>query len=265
MEKGPSLERLFLIMNSLNNSGLCNRFRDLADRCYQKNVYTYSGFLSIADISDFHSMEREFSHVPYELFGGYDLSERMILRFGNEETLGYSEDFPITILEISPLMNKFADELNHRDFLGALMNLGIERDVIGDILVESPRAYIFVLDSIVEYIIENLTRIKHTSVMVKAVRDLPAIAIKEPKQETVQIPSERLDVIISKVYKCSRETSIQFFKEGRVFINGRICENNSKILKQSDTITVRGYGKFIYNGYSSLSRKGKLVASVCVY
>lgn len=252
-------------MNSVENFELLNRFRDLADRCYQKNVYTYSGFLSIADISDFHLIEKEFSHVPYELFGGYDLSERMILRFGSEESLGYSEDFPITILEISPLMNKFADELNHRDFLGALMNLGIERDVIGDIIVESPKAYVFVLNSIVEYIIENLTRIKHTSVMVKKVEELPKVAVKEPRMETIQIPSERVDVIISKVYKLSREASIQLFREGKVFVEGRLCENNSKILKPNENITVRGFGKFMYLGYNTLSRKGKINAEVEVF
>lgn len=252
-------------MNSVENFELLNRFRDLADRCYQKNVYTYTGFLSIADISDFHLIEKEFSHVPYELFGGYDLSERMILRFGSEESLGYSEDFPITILEISPLMNKFADELNHRDFLGALMNLGIERDVIGDIIVESPKAYVFVLNSIVEYIIENLTRIKHTSVMVKKVEELPKVAVKEPRMETIQIPSERVDVIISKVYKLSREASIQLFREGKVFVEGRLCENNSKILKPNENITVRGFGKFTYIGYTSLSRKGKINAEILIY
>lgn len=252
-------------MNSVENFELLNRFRDLADRCYQKNVYTYSGFLSIADISDFHLIEKEFSHVPYELFGGYDLSERMILRFGSEEFLGYSEDFPITILEISPLMNKFADELNHRDFLGALMNLGIERDVIGDIIVESPKAYVFVLNSIVEYIIENLTRIKHTSVMVKKVEELPKVAVKEPRMETIQIPSERVDVIISKVYKLSREASIQLFREGKVFVEGRLCENNSKILKPGENITVRGFGKFMYLGYNTLSRKGKINAEIEIY
>lgn len=252
-------------MNSVENFELLNRFRDLADRCYQKNVYTYTGFLSIADISDFHLIEKEFSHVPYELFGGYDLSERMILRFGSEESLGYSEDFPITILEISPLMNKFADELNHRDFLGALMNLGIERDVIGDIIVESPKAYVFVLNSIVEYIIENLTRIKHTSVMVKKVEELPKVAVKEPRMETIQIPSERVDVIISKVYKLSREASIQLFREGKVFVEGRLCENNSKILKPGENITVRGFGKFTYIGYNSLSRKGKINAEILIY
>lgn len=252
-------------MNSVENFELLNRFRDLADRCYQKNVYTYTGFLSIADISDFHLIEKEFSHVPYELFGGYDLSERMILRFGSEEFLGYSEDFPITILEIFPLMNKFADELNHRDFLGALMNLGIERDVIGDIIVESPKAYVFVLNSIVEYIIENLTRIKHTSVMVKKVEELPKVAVKESRMETIQIPSERVDVIISKVYKLSREASIQLFREGKVFVEGRLCENNSKILKPGENITVRGFGKFMYLGYNTLSRKGKINAEVLMY
>ena len=242
-----------------------DRLRDLSERCYRKNIYTYSDFLSMAEISDFHMAEKEFSHVPYELFGGYEMSERMIVRFGNEEILGYSENFPISILKISPLLNKFSDDLTHRDFLGAMMNLGIERDVIGDIIVDSPKAYVFVLNSISDFIIKNLTRIRHTSVMVEEVGELPEIKGRELGHETIQIPSERLDVIISKVYKLSREASISLFKEGRVFVNGRLCENNSKVIKASDIVTVRGFGKFIYNGYENMSRKGKINADVSVF
>ena len=256
---------LFYYKSMSERDNFINHINDLADRCYQKNIYTYSDFLGMDEISEFYRVSKEFSFVHYELWGGYENSERKILRFGSAETLGYDENWPLTLLEAAPLIDKFADELGHRDFLGALMNLGIERSVLGDIIVESPRAYFFVQDSMADYIIENLTRIKKTTVNIKKVDTLPAVAEKEPRPVSIQIPSERLDVIIDRVYKMSRDAAVSLFKEGKVFINGRLCESNSKNLKPEDVVTVRGYGKFCYKGTTSVSKKGKLNATVFVY
>ena len=66
-----------------------------------------------------------------------------MVRFGSERMFGYEEPFPISVLRIEPLINKFAEELGHRDYLGAVMNLGMERDVIGDILIRDKSAYMF--------------------------------------------------------------------------------------------------------------------------
>lgn len=237
------------------NTSIQNRIIDLANRSYERNIYTNTNFLTLADLSEFNQIVNDIKHIPYTLFGGYDDSERVIIRFGSVDSNGYEEPYPIDILEISPLIDKFSDELTHRDFLGALMNLGIERDVIGDILIDNNRAYIFVLNSISEYIIESLTRVKHTSVMIKIIEALPDISGREHTFLTIQIPSERIDVIISKVYHLSRDNSISLFREGRVFINSILCENNSKIVKNNERITVRGFGKFIYLGQSSVSKK----------
>lgn len=244
---------------------MLDHLKDLAERCYQKNIYTYSEFLGIDEMSDFLAASRDFSYVPYTLWGGFEESERKLVRFGSSDMLGYEESFPISVLEVSPLMDKFADELGHRDFLGALMNLGIDRNVIGDIVVESPRAYFFVLDSMAEYVMENLTRVKHTSIMIKKLETLPALKSKEPCAVAIQIPSERPDVIIGRVYKLSRDAAGKMFKEGKVFVNGRVCESNSKTLKINDVVTVRGCGKFCYLGATSLSKKGKLNATVSVW
>lgn len=75
--------------------------------------------------------------------GGVDGCERQILRFGDEESLGYDAGFPICCIEIKPLIEKFADALTHRDYLGALMHLGIERSTLGDIMIRDKTAYLF--------------------------------------------------------------------------------------------------------------------------
>ena len=98
--------------------------------------------------------ERDFNFISYEISGGYEDAERVIVRFGSEDELGYEEAYPITLLRIAPLQSKFADDLTHRDFLGSLMNLGIERDVLGDLLINEKCAYLFCKESVADYIID---------------------------------------------------------------------------------------------------------------
>ena len=81
----------------------------------------------------------------------------------------------------------------------------------------------------------------------------------------IQTASERIDGVMAKVYRLSRSESIELFRQKKVFVNGRLCENNSRLLKPGDRISVRGYGKFIYTEKQGISKKGKLNAAVLVY
>lgn len=244
---------------------LKKRFRELARKCYQQNQYTFTGFLSLADLSCFYETEREISYVPYTIWGGSDFCERVMIRFGSGEELGYEEEFPIVCIEVKPLAAKFADALTHRDFLGALMNLGIERSTLGDILIEDNIGYLFCIESMADFIIENLAKVKHTSVICGRAKEVPTLINKDKKEMKIQISSERIDAVLAKVYRLSRSEAIELFRQKRVFVNGRLCENNSQILKSGDTVSARGCGKFEYSGQMSISKKGKMNASVLCY
>lgn len=244
---------------------LKNRLKDLAGKSYQSNCYTFTGFLSLSDLADFYEIERELDFVPYALSGGYPGAERVVLRFGSEALFGYEEAFPITCVQIQPLVPKFADELSHRDFLGALMNLGIERSTMGDIILKENTGWLFCLETIAPFIIEQLTKIKHTNVTCFIAEEIPIEKEEDLEEIKIQINSERIDAVAAKVYQLSRSESIELFRQKKVFINGRLCENNSCLLKEKDTISVRGYGKFIFAGNQNLSKKGKINASVLLY
>lgn len=244
---------------------LKKRFRELARKCYQNNQYTFTGFLSLADLSCFYEIEKEFSYVPYKVWGGSELCERVMIRFGSEEELQYQEEFPIMCIEAKPLAAKFADTLTHRDFLGALMNLGIERSTLGDILIVDNVGYIFCMESMADFIMENLGKVKHTSVLCSRARVVPAFANKEKQEMKIQISSERIDGVLAKVYRLSRSEAIELFRQKKVFVNGRLCENNSQILKSGDVISARGCGKFEYSGQMGISKKGKINAAVLCF
>jgi RNA-binding protein YlmH len=214
----------------------------------------------MADLSLFYEEKRTLDYAKPTAFGGYDGAERAVVRFGDPESLGYEEDFPIDILAIVPLADKFADDLTHRDFLGALMSLGIERSLLGDIIVTGKKAYIFCLERISDFIIENLISVKHTSVSVRKAEaeDIKDIPRGFEKEKMIQVASERIDAVIAKVYNVSRSAAMEYFAQKKVFVNGRQTENTSLALKQDDVVTVRGFGRFKLAEIVGTSRKGKL-------
>lgn len=241
------------------------RFRELADKAWQNNLYTFTGFLGLMELSCFYEMERELSFVPAVVFGGCEGAERVMIRFGSEELFGYEEEFPIVCLKVSPLQQKFADDLGHRDILGALMNLGIDRSTLGDIILKDNQGYVFCLRSIAPYLEENLGKVRHTSVLCRQTGEIPVMGEEDFGEAVIQVSSERIDGVMSKVYRLSRSDSTELFRQKKVFVGGRLCENNSQLLKQEDRVSVRGYGRFVYKGPQGVSKKGKLNVKVLVY
>ncbi len=237
---------------------ILNRMKDLGERSYKVGQYTFSGFLSQSEQAVFLQKEKEFHLYGFVLNGGWKEAERRLVRFGNPLELGYEEEFPICCVLITPLLKKFADPLTHRDFLGALMNLGIERTLIGDILVFDREARVFCVNHIAEFLIENLDKVCHTSVRCSIdVGEIPDFE-KEMTEVIETVASIRIDAIIAKLFKLSRNESLELFRQKKIFVNSALCENNSYPPKPEDRISVRGYGKFIYTGVNHTTKKGKL-------
>lgn len=251
------------VMDEKELQQIRNRLIELADKAYSRNIYTYTPFLGLAEQQAFYAAEREVSYAGVRMEGGSALSERKIIRFGDP---GYDENFPIATVKISPKTPKFAENLTHRDFLGAVMNLGIERDVVGDIFLQDEKsALLFCHENIADYIVENLDRVRHTNVACKRTEGEFVMQSAEPERISVTVASPRVDGMISKVYNLSREESRNLFNNGRIFINGIQTENASCQLKEEDAVTVRGYGKFIFYGKMGASRKGKDRVEVGVF
>lgn len=145
------------------------------------------------------------------------------------------------------------------------MNLGIERGALGDIIIIENAAYVFCLEQLAEFLSDNLNKVRHTAVSCSRAEEVPSSSEKDMQEVKLQTASERADGMIAKVYRLSRNEAIELFCRKKVFVNGRLCENNSCLLKEQDAVTVRGFGKFVYNGQTGLSKKGKLNVAVTVY
>lgn len=244
---------------------LLKRLRDLANKSFSQNMYTFTDFLSTGEMSVYYQYEREFTYAGTTVFGGYDDAERCIIRFGNPKDLGYEEEFRISCLKITPLIAKFSDTLTHRDYLGSVMNLGIDRAVTGDILIQGKEAYLYCKSDMKDYIIDNLSKIKHTSIRLCEVSLDEAVGNSTIEDKEVIVASTRVDTIIATIYNKSRSQSVELFREHKVFVDGRLYENNSGILKGGELVSVRGYGRFRYTGTLRQTQKGRTVISISIY
>ena len=243
---------------------LQKRLIELAERSYKCSQYFFTGFLSSTDISLLHETARE-QKLNFMLWGGYENAERKMARFGDKELIGYELDFPISIVCIEPILKKFSDEFTHRDFLGSIMNLGIKRETIGDILVMDRFAYVFVDEKIADYIVENLKKVRHTHMKVTRIEALPVEFEAKRNVCKILVSSLRLDVVIAGKYNISRNQALELFRSKKVFLNERLCENNSYIVKQDDIISVRGYGKMVFKEISGETKKGRVYIQVEEY
>lgn len=244
---------------------LRKRLSELADKSYNNSQYLFTGFLSAAELDVYYHMERDLSYVPVTEFGGTADCERMMLRFGSEEFCGYEERFPIQCIEIAPLVEKFGEELGHRDYLGALMNLGIERSTLGDIIIDGKHAFLFCTEKMAPYITENMVQVRHTNVRCRIAEKIPESTVTRLERKNVQVSAARADSITAKVYNLSRSESVELFRAKKVFVNGRLSENNGGQLKPADKVTVRGFGRFQFVGISGETRKGKLNVEVDIF
>lgn len=234
---------------------LRKRFEELAQRAYSNGSYTFTEFLSPAEQQLLSQTVRD---IPFELSGGFDEAEKAVAMFGSEQICGYEGSFPFEYLKIESAAGKFSDKLSHRDFLGALMSLGIRRSTVGDIIVNENTGYLVCLESVADYIIENLLSIRHTVVRCSKIDSIPENAVPVPEEKSFVVASERLDAIISSIYKLSRSESSALVEHEKVLINGVAAFSSSVHIAENSIITVRGHGKFVYCGIERETKKGHL-------
>ena len=162
---------------------LKKRLVELSRRSAERGIKTNSEFLSLGEQTELLRLRLE---SPCALDGGYAEAERRVAVFGGERA-------PLCCLEISPVSKKFAEPLTHRDYLGALMGLGLRRSVLGDVVLCGGNAYVFCLESVAGHIADGLTQVRRTQVRVATAETPPEEAVRPPEPVTVNAASERLD------------------------------------------------------------------------
>ena len=246
------------------NQFLLNRLLELSRRSAREGTWTFSEYLNLSEQTALESVKRELE-TPVFTAGGYPGAERLIACFGNEEELGYACPVPIVCVRIAPKNQKFAEGLTHRDVLGSVLSLGLRREVTGDILLRENCAYLLCLDSVGEYIAANLERVKHTPVRCELTAQLPEDARPNLESAAFVIASERLDAAVAAVFRLSRAESQALFDAERVFVNGALTTRRTEMPEPGDIVSVRGLGRFLYDGVERETKKGRLRVAVRLF
>ena len=200
--------------------------------------------------------------AKYRFYGGFASSERVMCGFFCEYDEPSDEDFPITRLRFTV---RPPSPLTHRDFLGAIMSLGVEREMIGDIVVCEDGAYTALCSEITDPVsmLEKVGRTGLKSVEVVYDDDISSVYRFEEISSTVA--SLRLDALVSTAVRLSREKASQLVRQGLVSVSGAYDAQPASTLEQGQIFSVRGYGRFILDTVGNETKKGRIHIRILKY
>ena len=236
------------------------RLRELALRASFAPCAAFTRFVEPTLENDVRAAANE-AGVHAAFFGGYADAERRIAAFHDGDAPEY---FPIETLEMR-WNAKFA-EAKHRDLLGAVMGLGLERDATGDVCLgeEAGVAYLFCTEDIADYIAANLESAGRASLKISRAGEV-RIAPPEGTGIRVTVQTLRLDALLAAGYKLSRSEAQRLISAGLVKLNHAVEERGDVHLQAGDLISARGYGRLRIDEIQGETKKGRIGAMLFRY
>lgn len=260
-----------MMSGSKEDEMLIKHLKDLIHLSYQRMIPVFTNFFGMHELSlgflaleEFYGKGQYQEGVHFQWFGGYPNAERKLFCFLCPEQVCSvtEEEAPIRCMKISPSQRKFGESLAHRDYLGTILGLGIVRNQIGDILVErdsefaSSTAYVFCKEDKSD-LIQGIDRVRHTTVKVEEVVFAQTGWQPSFREISGSVSSFRLDALLALVLRLSRAKVLSLIQENQVAVNGRVCTENAKRIEEGDILSVRGYGRFLFDKAGSCSKKGR--------
>ncbi len=225
----------------------------------------FSDFCSPAEAACVLEEFKFFSGVNLRFFGGNENCERRCACFFPDYMEISEADFPLAAIEIT-FNKKFSTEMSHRDYLGSILGLGIDRSKTGDILVFDGSALCYVKKEISDYIASNIEKVGRNSVKAKVV-DISDIELPKLKTEekSFTVASLRIDAVAGGAFNIARG-KIQLLIEGeKTFLNFLPEISPSKTVGEGDMISVRGFGRFKILSVNGKTKKDRISITVLKY
>ncbi len=197
------------------------------------------------------------------LYGGNEACERKILGVFPDWEEPDFDAFPVTLVKCTC---SFKKDFTHRDYLGSLMGLGIERDRIGDIVATEDAGFFFLHSSISEYVLNNLKKIGSHGVKL-SVQNMSDMEYPEGRFAILKtvVASMRLDAVVGGCVNLSRSRSASLIEHEKVSVNHRLITECSAKVSEGDLLSVRGFGRFLVAATEGGTRSGRLHLSLKKY
>ena len=228
---------------------LISHVMDLAKRCDKIGVATYSPFLNPREIK--LALPRCKGGFLVDSFGGYDDAERKMLSFC---PLGDEPCYPVSALKV---VSGDGVVHSHRDYLGAILSLGIKREKLGDIVTNDDYAIVFCDEAIADFISMNLSQVSSSGVTCTFCEVDELCVERKFSLRTSSVASLRLDAVLASAIGKSRETASELIGRGLVQVNYDIAKSVSHRIESGDVISARGFGKMIIETDHLTTKKGR--------
>ena len=237
---------------------LAARLSDQIEMCERQNRVIFTPFLSQGE--GMIAQRLCGRGQPYAFDGGYPGAERCCYAF-----LPYPDTevrFPICLLKAA-YRPRF-ETLTHRDVLGAFMHQGIEREQLGDIVMTQDAVYVAVSDSISGYLIDQVTKIRHTSLRFEryegVLHHTPSFEVRQ-----YNVSSLRMDAVVAALCRLPRAKAASLIASGMVKVNDLPLETSSSLCHNNSTVSIRGHGRFQFIEVKHTTKKNRFVIEVRVY
>ena len=253
------MEKFLLIVETTNNSesSILIRLRDLEKQSQQKNRHVESNFLDEEELAVAYKAFPESEYVHYD--GGYEgaRKKKVIFRVDRED------DFSDIVCIKADVDMRFR-KITHRDILGALMGLQIERSSFGDFWIEEDSIYLYTSSSMAKFLIENFIKIANLNVTFYQIDEKP---IQQFHTKTIQVivSQPRLDAIVASLAHTSRNHAKEMIQAGKVQINHVVLVSPNELCNNNVTISIRGIGRFQYLGIVQTTKKNRVVCELKQY
>ena len=225
---------------------------DLAKQASLKNSGVDSDFLTPEEYSSFLENRKQFHFVENKVYK--EDWERKLIHFG----LGEAE---ISILHIRSKSGRFV-KLKHPDYLGALIGLGLDRKVLGDIIAFEEEAFVYVKSTMEDFLLHHLKEVGRASVEVETIEEIPQDKLPKSQVEEVVLSSLRIDRFLASVFHLARKKSQEAIQEGLVFIDGLSITKIHTDVEENQRISLRKKGKVRLLKILRKTKKGSLVIQI---
>lgn len=248
-------EKIIRYYRASDDDALASRLVDMAEVVCKNRKYKVSDFLDPHGESIAQTVAAHFSGIKVDFDGGFANSERVRAAFYHEDYMG---TVLYDIVALAVKWDKRFYNLSHKDVLGAIMGVGCEREVVGDIAFTDEGAQFVVQSTIADFFLSNLTQIGAANVSVEKIA-LEELQQKEEKIKEIKatVSALRLDAVAAAGYGVSRSRMAEEIKSQRVKVNFKEAKNAAQTVNVGDVISFRQRGRLEVAEINGLTKKGR--------
>ena len=256
-------EKIVRFYRGSEGETIASRLVDLAEQAVRTGTFRCSTFLDPYGMEIAETVAANYDELSVLFDGGYSGAERQKAIFTHRE-FGGSPSFDISVVCVE--WNAEFAHLTHRDILGALIGLGVDREVIGDILVTAGAAQVLVDKKIVDFLLSEWRQVGASTVCVK-LSSLEKIAPREERVKDINatVASMRVDSVAAAGFGISRSRAASDIEAEKLKLNWQVVKHASQMIKEGDVLSMRGRGRVELVEVRGRTKKGRIGISLRRY